>query len=181
MWLALGLGVQKMNSLAELEQDFGKPRKEWSLEEWKQAAVGNSLLLDTSNELINALQEILALNKENTQHLETRIAQLENRRIGRPRELKKTLGALALYNKSKRGRPKNNYADKGSIWAYTNEDLARDLRHRVDLIKTEHWIKTDKAALTFLYKKLPLRTRTRLIEYDAKLLSKHRKLIAKIE
>ena len=167
--------------LKELEQDFGKPRKEWSLEEWKQAAIGNSTLRASADVIIQLLEEQVAIFKEYTQHLETRIAQLENRRIGRPRELKKTLGALALYNKSKRGRPKNNYADKGSIWAYTNEDLARDLRHRVDLIKTEHWIKTDKAALTFLYKKLPLRTRTRLIEYDAKLLSKHRKSIAKIE
>ena len=174
--------VQTTNSLAELEQDFGKPCKEWSLEEWKQAAVGNSLLLDTSNELINALQEILALNKENTQHLETRIAQLENRRIGRPVKPKKmSFSVLALYSKRKRGRPKKENAEEGSIWAYTNVDLARDLQHRVDLIKTEQGIKKDKAALTILYKKLPLRTRTRLIEYDAKLLSRHRKLIAKIE
>ena len=174
--------VQTTNSLAELEQDFGKPCKEWSLEEWKQAAVGNSLLLDTSNELINALQEILALNKENTQHLETRIAQLENRRIGRPVKPKKmSFSVLALYSKRKRGRPKKENAEEGSIWAYTNVDLARDLQHRVDLIKTEQGIKTDKAALTILYKKLPLQKRTRLIEYDAKLLSRHRKLIAKIE
>ena len=163
--------------LKELEQDFGKPRKEWSLEEWKQAAIGNSTLRASADVIIQLLEEQVAIFKEYTQHLETRIAQLEKRRIGAPRKPRIPRCALAR----KRGRPKNNYADKGSIWAYTNEDLARDLRHRVDLIKTEHWIKTDKAALTFLYKKLPLRTRTRLIEYDAKLLSKHRKSIAKIE
>ena len=163
--------------LKELEQDFGKPRKEWSLEEWKQAAIGNSTLRASADVIIQLLEEQVAIFKEYTQHLETRIAQLEKRRIGAPRKPRIPRCALAR----KRGRPKNDNAEKGSIWAYTNEDLARDLRHRVDLIKTEHWIKTDKAALTFLYKKLPLRTRTRLIEYDAKLLSKHRKSIAKIE
>ena len=167
--------------LKELEQDFGKPRKEWSLEEWKQAAIGNSTLRASADVIIQLLEEQVAIFKEYTQHLETRIAQLENRRIGRPRELKKTLGALALYSKRKRGRPKKENAEEGSIWAYTNVDLARDLQHRVDLIKTEQGIKTDKAALTILYKKLPLQKRTRLIEYNAKLLSKHRKLIAKIE
>ena len=119
--------------------------------------------------------------KEYTQHLETRIAQLEKRRIGAPRKPKKPISALALLCKRKRGRPKKENAEEGSIWAYTNVDLARDLQHRVDLIKTEQGIKTDKAALTILYKKLPLQKRTRLIEYDAKLLSRHRKLIAKIE
>jgi len=174
--------VQTTNSLAELEQDFGKPCKEWSLEEWKQAAIGNSMLLDTTNELTNTLQELLALYEKKTQHLETRITQLENRRVGRPVKPKKmSFSVLALYSKRKRGRPKKENAEEGSIWAYTNVDLARDLRHRVDLIKTEQGIKTDKAALTILYKKLPLQKRTRLIEYDAKLLSKHRKLIAKIE
>lgn len=167
--------------LKELEQDFGKPRKEWSLEEWKQAAIGNSTLRASADVIIQLLEEQVAIFKEYTQHLETRIAQLEKRRVGAPRKPKKTLGVLALYSKRKRGRPKKENAEEGSIWAYTNVDLARDLRHRVDLIKTEQGIKTDKAALTILYKKLPLQKRTRLIEYDAKLLSKHRKLIAKIE
>ena len=101
--------------LKELEQDFGKPRKEWSLEEWKQAAIGNSTLRASADVIIQLLEEQVAIFKEYTQHLETRIAQLENRRIGRPRELKKTLGALALYSKRKRGRPKKENAEEGSI------------------------------------------------------------------
>ena len=163
--------------LKELEQDFGKPRKEWSLEEWKQAAIGNSTLRASADVLIQLLEEQVAIFKEYTQHLETRIAQLEKRRVGAPR--KPRIPRCALTRK--RGRPKKDNAEKGSIWAYTNVDYARDLRHVVDGIKARRNIKTDTEALAIIYKTVPLRKRTPLIEYDAKLLSKHRKLIAKIE
>jgi len=163
--------------LKELEQDFGKPRKEWSLEEWKQAAIGNSVLLDTANELTNTLEELLATYREYTSRLEMELTRFEKRRVGAPRKPRIPRCALAR----KRGRPKNDNAEKGSIWAYTNVDYARDLRHVVDGIKARRNIKTDSGALAILYKTVPLQKRTHLIEYAAKLLSKHRKLIAKIE
>jgi hypothetical protein len=167
--------------LKELEQDFGKPRKEWSLEEWKQAAIGNSTLRASADVLIQLLEEQVAIFKEYTQHLETRIAQLEKRRIGAPRKPKKPISALALLCKRKRGRPTKKYTFEGGLISYTNLDYARDLRHVVDGIKARRNIKTDTEALAIIYKTVPLRKRTPLIEYDAKLLSKHRKLIAKIE
>ena len=169
--------------LKELEQDFGKPRKEWSLEEWKQAAIGNSTLRASADVIIQLLEEQVAIFKEYTQHLETRIAQLEKRRIGAPRKPKKPISALALLCKRKRGRPKkeNAYEYEEKLVSYTNVDYARSLRHVVDGIKARRDIKTDTEALDILYKTVPLRKRTRLIEYNAKLLSKHRKLIAKIE
>jgi len=172
--------AQTTNSLAELEQDFGKPRKEWSLEEWKQAAIGNSMLLDTANVIIHLLEEQVAIFKEYTPMLERDITQLESRRVGRP---KMPLCALALYgkrNKRKRGRPKKEYTDEdGFTWS--QEDIARDHCRRIDLIKAEQGIKTDKDAVAFRYRKQPLRIRTYAISYVSKLLSKHRKLIAKIE
>jgi len=171
--------------LKELEQDFGKPRKEWSLEEWKQAAIGNSVLLDTANELTNTLEELLATYREYTSRLETELTRLENRQVGRPSKPKKMqFSALALYDKQlkrKRGRPTKKYTFEGGLISYTNLDYARDLRHVVDGIKARRNIKTDTEALAIIYKTVPLRKRTPLIEYDAKLLSKHRKLIAKIE
>ncbi|MDO8415058.1 MAG: hypothetical protein Q7S87_02475 [Agitococcus sp.] len=173
--------VQTINSLAELEQDFGKPRKEWSLEQWKQAAVGNSILLDAANELINVLKDEVAVYKTDIALSNRYIRQLENRRIGAPRKPKLPLGALALYNKRKRGRPKKENADESALISYTNVDYARDLRHVVDSIKAKLNIKTDTDALAFLYRTVPLRKRTRAISYDAKLLSKHRKSIAIIE
>ena len=172
----------------ELEEEWGLKQDDWTLDQWREAAYLCSELATVSEETIHAqenLQEtanayihLLKDKLEKSEALNTKLTKwlhkFIKKPVGRPfktRQSKpfRTLGDLYQPPKRK-GRPND----------YQHEDKEL-LIAIIDNIKNEQGFKTDIAAIRYLSKSLPARQRQSEIDKYAKLLSRFRKEIAKIE
>ena len=167
----------------ELEEAWGLKQDDWTLDQWREAAYLCSELATVSEETIHAqenLQEtanayihLLKDKLEKSEALNVKLTKwlhkFIKKPIGKPRKEIKKLGDL--YKPLKR---------KGRWIAYKNEDKEL-LIATIDNIKNEQGFKTDIAAIRYLSKSLPARQRRSEIDKKAKLLSRFRKEIAKVE
>lgn len=172
--------------LEEFEADIGIPSDQWSLEQWRQVALGGCKaadLLDAEvrrgdaliQQALSLLENEQAKNFRLIKMLDDAVVRILSKRGGRPR--KQNVLARLLTQKRKPGRPqKVLLPDLG----FTVADDSAELYRRVELIKNEMNIKKDTDALRIFYESVrPVREREKLVAADAKLLSKHRKKIAK--
>ena len=169
----------------ELEEAWGLKQDDWTLDQWREAAYlcselatvseetihAQENLQETANAYIHLLKDKLAISEAvNTKLLHKFI----KKPIGRPHKTRpsKPLTKLGdLYQLPKR---------KGRGIAYQNEDKEL-LIAIIDNIKNEQSFKTDIAAIRYLSESLPARQRQSEIDKYAKLLSRFRKEIAKVE
>jgi len=172
--------------LEEFEADIGIPSDQWSLEQWRQVALGGCKaadLLDAEVRRGDALiqQALSLLENERTKNLRLKemlddaALMTLSRRGGRPRK-PQTLARL-LTQKRKPGRPEKVLVPE---LGFTVTDDAAELHRRVEQIKSELNIKKDTDALRLFHAQTGLlRDTEKRVAADAKLLSKHRKKIAK--
>lgn len=168
----------------EFEEGIGIPSDQWSLEQWKQAALGGCKAADLLEAELQRsetlVQQALCL-LENEQAKANKLKQLlddavrmtQPKRTGRPRK-PLTLARLAAR---KPGRPQKLLVPEQ---CFTVADDSAELYRRIERIKNERNIKKDTDALQVFHEQVrSVREREKLIAADAKLLSKHRKKIAK--
>ena len=164
----------------ELEEEWGLKQDDWTLDQWREAAYLCSELATVSEETIHAQENLQETANAYIQLLTDKLAiseavntkllhKFSKKPIGKPRKEIKKLGDL--YKPLKR---------KGRWIAYQNEDKEL-LIATIDNIKNEQGFKTDIAAIRYLSESLPARQRQSEIDKYAKLLSRFRKEIAKVE
>ena len=164
----------------ELEEAWGLKQDDWTLDQWREAAYLCSELATVSEETIHAQENLQETANAYIQLLTDKLAiseavntkllhKFSKKPIGKPRKEIKKLGDL--YKPLKR---------KGRWIAYKNEDKEL-LIAIIDSIKNEQSFKTDIAAIRYLSESLPARQRRSEIDKKAKLLSRFRKEIAKVE
>lgn len=174
--------------LQEFEAEFGVLSHQWSLEQWKKAAIGGckaaDLLEAEAKEQKIIIQKTLSqldaehAKSERLRHLlESAVTRILAKRGGRPRK-PKYLASLLSVRKRPPGRPKKIIDPQTG---FTREDDAAELYRWVEHIKSEHKISKDTDALRLLWKcvRLPLRQHEKHVAADAKLLSWYRKKFAK--
>ena len=169
----------------ELEEAWGLKQDDWTLDQWREAAYLCSELATVSEETIHAQENLQETANAYIQLLTDKLAiseavntkllhKFSKKPIGRPHKTRpsKPLTKLGdLYKPLKR---------KGRWIAYKNEDKEL-LIATIDNIKNEQGFKTDIAAIRYLSESLPARQRQSEIDKYAKLLSRFRKEIAKVE
>ena len=170
--------------LEEFEAEIGIPSDQWSLEQWRQVALGGCKAADSLEtevregevlirQALTLLEDEQAKTKKLKQMLDDAALMIQAKRGGRPRKPQ----ALARLLARKPGRPKKVLVPEQG---FTVADDAAELYRRVERIKNERNIKKDTDALRVFHEQVrPVREREKLVAADTKLLSKHRKKVAK--
>lgn len=170
--------------LEEFQAEFGVSCDQWTLEQWKQAALDGckaaDLLEEEALQREGVIQKTLDLliaeqvkSNKLRKMLDEAVARLQGRPRGRPR--KGNALARLLVKKRPPGRP-HKVLDQES--GFTLADDSAELYRRVERIKSERKISKDTEALRIFHQSVKSkRERDRLVSADAKLLSKHRKKI----
>lgn len=172
--------------LEEFEAEFGLPSDRWCVEQWKHVALSGCKAADLLEaevrqgdaliqQALSMLENEQAKNLRLKEMLDDAAVMTLSRRGGRPRK-PQTLARL-LTQKRKPGRPEKVLVPE---LGFTVTDDAAELHRRVEQIKSELNIKKDTDALQVFHKSVKSALeRERLVGADAKLLSRHRKRIAK--
>lgn len=164
----------------ELEEAWGLKQDDWTLDQWREAAYLCSELATVSEETIHA--------QENLQETANAYIQLLTDKLAISEAVNTKL--LRKFSKKPKGKPRKEIKKLGDLYkplkrkgrwiAYKNEDKEL-LIATIDNIKNEQGFKTDIAAIRYLSESLPARQRRSEIDKYAKLLSRFRKEIAKVE
>lgn len=172
--------------LEEFQAEFGVSCDQWTLEQWKQAALDGCKAADLLEEealqregVIQKTLDLLIAEQVKSNKLRKMLDEAVVRLQGRPRSRPRKGNALArlLVKKRPPGRP-HKVLDHES--GFTLADGTAELYRRVERIKSEHKISKDTEALRIFHQSVKSkRERDRLVSADAKLLSKHRKKIEK--
>lgn len=172
--------------LEEFQAEFGVSCDQWTLEQWKQAALDGCKAADLLEEealqregVIQKTLDLLIAEQVKSNKLRKMLDEAVVRLQGRPRSRPRKGNALArlLVKKRPPGRP-HKVLDQES--GFTLADDSAELYRRVERIKSERKISKDTEALRIFHQSVKSkRERDRLVSADAKLLSKHRKKIEK--
>lgn len=174
--------------LEEFQAEFGVSCDQWTLEQWKQAALDGCKAADLLEEealqregVIQKTLDLLIAEQVKSNKLRKMLDEAVVRLQGRPRGRPRKGNALArllvkkLVKKRPPGRP-HKVLDQES--GFTLADDSAELYRRVERIKSERKISKDTEALRIFHQSVKSkRERDRLVSADAKLLSKHRKKI----
>ena len=178
--------------LKEIEDSWGVQRELWDLEQWKKAATLSANSYNTLAKLTddvsittqeertsaNAFIKLLQEQLTNSEALNTKLTKWLHKFIKKPvgRPFKKrqskplrTLGDL-WQPTPKRGQPP----------LYSNQEKEMFIAI-ADAIKNDHKIKSDIEAMKYFCRDIPARQRQSETNKCAKLLSRFRKEIAKVE